>query len=161
VTNPGCLAYVSPQLAEVSSAAPFFFPTDQPENFTAEYTNEAFHTELISIKIRFNAVHPNYGGWGIGSLPGYDASGFERISFYLKGTAIGQTFEFKLKDTDGREDFVLVTVKTLEWTEVTFPLNTAKFPTVEFASLENINIGFNDRYGSATIYVDDFAFLSE
>lgn len=156
-TNPGCLAYVFPQLAEISSAVPFLF-TDQPERFTAEYTDEEFHSAPISIKITYDAAHSSYGGWGIGGLPGYDASDFGRVSFYLRGTAIGQTFEFKLKDTALREDTVVVTVETLDWTEVTFALNADNFPTVEFASLENTNLGFNDSFGSTTIYVDDFTF---
>jgi hypothetical protein len=157
VTNPGCLRYISPQLAEFSSANSFLF-TDERGSLQGEYSSAEFHSAPVSIKLSFNADEPGFGGWGIGNLPGYDASGFERVSFYVKGTATGQTFEFKLKDTQTREDTVLVTVDQLDWTKVTFDLNTDNFPTVDFSSLENVNLGFNDSFGSSTIYVDDLAF---
>lgn len=157
VTNPGCLRYISPQLAEFSSANSFLF-TDERGSLQGEYSSAEFHSAPVSIKLSFNAEEPGFGGWGIGNLPGYDASGFERVSFYVKGTATGQTFEFKLKDTQTREDAVMVTVDQLDWTKVTFDLDTDIFPTVDLASLENVNIGFNDSFGSSTIYVDDLAF---
>ena len=159
MTNPKCLVYVSSQLAKIRPAAPFFFPIDQAARFTAEYTEEESHSEPISIKLVYNSAPSSFGGWGIGSLGGYNASQFTRVSFYLKGTVLGQMFELKLKDTAGREDPVPVTVDTLNWKEISFPLDRNTFPNVDFASLDNLNLGFNDSLGSATIYADDFEFL--
>ena len=154
-TNRGCLMFIAPQLAEISSANPFVF-TDQPLHCRVEYTSENVHSEPVALKIVFEANSPNYCGWGIGQLPSYDVSGFHQVSFYLKGTAIGQTFEFKMKDINLVEDTKLVTVNSDQWTEVTFALTKDNFPNVDFTKLENINLGFNDSYGNATIYVDDF-----
>jgi hypothetical protein len=156
-TNRGCLMFISPQLAEISSTFPFVFP-EQSNHFEVEYTAEEVYSGPIALKIVFQAAPPNFGGWGIAGLPSYDVTGFQRVSFYLKGTAIGQTFEFKMKDMDKVEDTKLVIVNSIEWTPISFTLTRDNFPNVNFTRLENINLGFNNSHGNATIYVDDFTF---
>jgi hypothetical protein len=151
------MTFISSQLAQFSSASPFIF-SDKSDRCRVEYTGEAVHSEPVALKIVFEADPPNYCGWGIGQLPGFDVSGFGQVSFYLKGTTIGQKFEFKMKDTDFVEDTQVVTVSSTEWTKVSFALDRNNFPTVKFESLENINLGFNDSLRSTTIYVDDFTF---
>jgi hypothetical protein len=156
-TDRGCLAFISPQLEQFSSASPFVF-SDKSDRCRVEYTGENIHSEPVALKIVFETDPPNYCGWGIGQLPGFDVSGFGQVSFYLKGTIIGQKFEFKIKDIDFVEDTQVVTVSSTEWTKVSFALDKNNFPTVNLKSLENINLGFNDGLRSAEIYVDDFTF---
>jgi len=93
---------------------------------------------------------------GVGCLPSYGVSGFQLVTFWLRGTSIGQTFEFNLKDMAGNQKGVLVMVNTTAWERVSIPLS--RFAGVGLTALENFNLGFTDTLGSVTIYVDDFEF---
>ena len=135
------------------------FPKGNENVLTAQYTSQQVHTGSYSLKIEFRKSAGAYGGLGVGRLPSYSVSKTGFATFWLRGTSLGQTFEFKLKDIAGKEEGVLVMVATTEWEYVSIPL--ARFAEVDLTALENFNLGFTEDWGSVTIYIDDVEFTEQ
>lgn len=108
--------------------------------------------------VRYEVVHRGWAGWGL-ALKGLDASAFGVLTLDIKGERGGETCEIGLRDTVGREQKFPMTrfgKVTTSWTRLTIAL--AAFEQVNRSSLDNMTLGFNDRFGSGKIFVDNLRF---
>lgn len=146
------------------------FPfSDTPDSLTTEIIEDADcrHAGQYGLRLTYDYTGGGNGGWGVhwAKAPEghFDASQFTALTFWVKGTA-RSGFRIGLKDTSPKEFGVAspnyVVVSTSTWRPVSIPLN--KFvdgkESVNIASLENINFGFNRDNGSGSICIDDIAF---
>jgi hypothetical protein len=121
------------------------------------------HSDVYGMQLTYEMTGAANGGWGIhwDKAPSkyFDASGFNAFTFWIKGASGGETFQVGIKDTSGREvkvESVKLAIISSDWTKVAAPFSS--FEGVNFASLQNINFGFNKNHGSGSICLDDFAF---
>lgn len=120
------------------------------------------HSGFYGLQLTYNMSGTGNGGWGVqwsSSPAGYfDASAFNALTFWVKGSSGGEIFQIGMKDTAGKEaklgskDYL---VTTLEWSQIIIPFS--EFAGVNIASIENINLGFNRDHGSGSICIDDMA----
>jgi hypothetical protein len=163
-SNLAAVKYIWSQvetLPKDTHPCPFLWslPDGKENILTAYYTSEYVHSEHYALKAEFLSYPGALAGWGVGCLPSYNASKFKFVTFWLKGTNIGQTFECNLKDMAKDQKGVSVMVNTTDWERVTIPLES--FAGVDLTALENFNLGFTEAMGSVTIYVDDFEFSNQ
>lgn len=126
-------------------------------SLTVAYGSEERHGGEYAIHLQYSGVPDTSAGWGIGCLR-YDAGLFSYIRFWLKGT-VGQRFQFRLKDTKGREGTAVdLAVKEAGWHRIIMPI--ADFRGIDHHSVAAITFSFVDRFGPADIYIDDFEFLT-
>ncbi len=95
----------------------------------------------------------------------FDASGYEYLSFWVKGQKGGEDFTIKLADEDwvvqedglpvGSVGEFLPGGVTTEWKEVLVPLK--RFNTLELTKMAGITLDF-DAIGKFVVYIDDFCF---
>ena len=104
-----------------------------------------------------------YGGWGVqweSSIEKrYDASEFSSLSFWVKGRSGNETFQIGIKDTHGEEykiETSELTIISTDWVKITIQFEDVT--KIDFASLANINFGFNASHGEGTIFIDDISF---
>ncbi len=121
------------------------------------------HFGSYGLQLSYDMKGDSSGGWGVQwkNTPAkyFDFSGFSTLTFWVKGTYGGETFQVSLKDTEGNEVKVesdTLLIVTADWTLVKVHLN--KFKGVNTASVENINFGFNKNHGTGSICIDDIFF---
>jgi len=123
------------------------------------------HSGPYGLRITYEMEGPASGGWGVhwAGTPAKsaDLSGFSELTFWVRGTAGGETFQVGIKDTSTNEIKVesadLVVVSGSNWQQVSLALTEFSEKGVNLASVENINLGFNRDHGSGTICIDDIA----
>ena len=140
-----------------------------PGSFSAQFGEDETcrHSGPYGLPISYSFTGDGFGGWGVqwSNAPGgsFDASQFNTLSFWVKGTA-PNGFHIGLKDTGEHE--VKVAAKTYvqvsldEWHEVRVPLSAFTDGGVNPAALRNLNFGFNRDHGAGNMCVDDIAFQS-
>jgi hypothetical protein len=139
---------------------PFLFPTEhhgQDGWVFARYQVFANGDRFLKIDFFGNGAG-NYAGWGIiFEGMGLDASAFRRLKFSYSCPA-GQSFEFKIKDRKNKEIcFIFSGAGDSVWLEASIDLRA--LAELDTTKLENLNIGFNDSLGSASLALDDFRFV--
>lgn len=143
------------------------FDTVKPQYsfFKDDKGSSLFLTTLSSDEKQGNVLKLNYdivkGGWAgwVCFLNRLNAEGYEFLTFKVKGEQGSEKFEVGLKDTSGKEVKLQIekfaSIST-QWQQVKLPLS--EFQGVNFSSLENFSIGFNEFHGRGTIYIDDIQF---
>jgi hypothetical protein len=127
-------------------------------------TQNCIHSGVYGLQLTYEMKDQGNGGWGINwdKSPSkhFDASGFNALTFWVKGATGGETFQIGLKDTSGKEakkESVNLVVVSSDWMNATALFSD--FEGVNVASLQNVNFGFNKNHGSGSICVDDMAFV--
>ncbi len=158
--HPELTAYVFPQLKDVPGQRAFYGPLEESkEVFLCEGVRDIVYSDPVAVRIEYHTVHGTgkFGFFGIGTLGGYDATPFNRICLWAYATQPGQAFRLKVRDTYGRERGVNVTVKDInKWSQICVDLDNFSNQGVDLTRLDNINLGFEEANGSATVWVDDF-----
>jgi hypothetical protein len=150
---------------QVGNGVEFIFPEDQPNLIKKSFieTGDCSRSGPFGLQLIYNFTAGGGGGWGVHwtSAPTgrFDASSFDALTFWIRGTIGNESFQVALKDTHNRavriESRSLLIV-TPDWTRVIAPLSA--FQDVDISSLENILISFDSNHGSGSICIDDFAF---
>jgi len=155
-------AYVFPQLKDVPGQRAFYGPLDESQKvFLCEGVREFYRSEPVSVRIEYHPVRDTgkFGFFGIGTLGGYDITRFKQICLWTYATQPDQVFRLKIRDTNEKEEGENVTVPdTNKWSQICVDLSVFANQGVNLSSLVNINLGFEEQNGDATIWVDDFEF---
>jgi hypothetical protein len=96
-----------------------------------------------------------------------DAAPFRYLSFWIKGQRGGESLTVQLADEpwEAKGDSVplaalsdlLENGVTTDWQEVIIPLDSARYPALDFNRLASLTFNFHQP-GSGVVYVDDIAF---
>jgi len=111
-----------------------------------------------AVAIMYSVNSKGHAGWGI-ATGGMDVSGYEYLSFYIKGDKGGEKFDISIKDAAGLEkklnsnSYLDVTT---QWQKVKIPLSS--FSGIKTASIGSIQLSFEGRHGKGRIYLDDVSF---
>ena len=118
----------------------------------------------FSLKLTYtNAQELAFSGWyadWTSSEQGYfDASGYSRLTFWLRGESGGESFQVGLRDTAGNEQKAISVVATAAqtWEQVTVPLSAYQ-ENVDLTRVQKVVFAFTRANGSGTVYIDDIAF---
>ncbi len=143
-------------LQKVPTQLAFYFPTEGSD-FKCAGVYDRFKSPPLSVRIEFKSVAGNFGGWGIGTLNGYDASKFSEICFQVYVEQPDQAFLFKIKDTKGKEPvFKEFAEKPNQWNLICHALSEFTAQGLDLSSLDNVNLGFGTETGDAILWVDEF-----
>ena len=164
--------------SQVGDGVKFLFPNDKPNLIDGQYVEagDCIRSGPFGLRLVYNFSAGGGGGWGVHwdvpPLNHFNASQFTTLTFWVKGTVGGETFQIGMKDTgqigvegDEREVKVdsdrYVQVSASDWRQVDVPLNNFadNRGTVLNASINNISFTFEQRHGSGTICIDDIAFI--
>lgn len=169
--HPSITKNVFPQLDDVESQSPMFGPMDksgnEDKNFLCRGVYDTFHTGPMAVRIEYTEVGANGGWFGIAIPKLYDISGFTKLCFWAYAESPNQDFRLKLKskEDDGqlRERWVDIDVnpdinQIGEWVQFCTDLSEFSKQGTRLDRIDNVNLGFNDNTGSATVWVDDFEF---
>ncbi|MEK7786488.1 MAG: carbohydrate binding domain-containing protein, partial [Chloroflexota bacterium] len=160
----------------VGDGVDFLFPEGKPDLIKRQFVEigECLLSPPNGVQLTYNFTEGG-GGWGIhwAAPPQKHLNliGFTELTFWVKGTSGSETFQIGLKDTgqievqnDEKEILVnserYVLVSSSEWRQVIVPLSHFADATgpVNFASIDNMSIGFSSAHGSGSICIDDIAF---
>ncbi len=133
-------------------------------------SQECAHTGEIGIYIKYDLRNKTYNVawiiyWKSPIVNKFNASQYKFLVFFVKGLSGGETFLIGAKDANG----IVVTLPSDRyalldssvWTSVKVPLNEFFNPSgkaIDWSSLDNISISFDQRHGTGEICVDDFSF---
>lgn len=160
--HPELTAYVFPQLQDVPGQRAFYGPWEETEEvFECRGVYDTVRSEPVAVRIEYHVVRGSYrhGYFGIGTLGGYDATAFSQICLWAYAEQPDQAFRVKLKDTSEAEAGVNVTVREPnKWSQICVDLAEFSDQGVKLDQLDNVNLGFEEANGNATIWVDDFEF---
>jgi hypothetical protein len=158
--HPELTAYVFPQLQEVPGQRAFYGPLEESEEvFLCEGVRDIVHSIPVAVRIEYHIAQGTgrFGYFGIGTLGGYNVTQFSQICLWAYAVQPDQAFRVKLRDTLGTEMGVNVTVRDAnEWSRICVDLQRFSDQGVDLSQLDNINLGFEEANGSATVWVDDF-----
>jgi TIR domain len=149
-----------------TSGSEYFEYIGESGSMTTQLTQDCAHSNKLGLKVDADFLNGGFGGWGFhwnNALEGhFDASGFSKVVFWVKGMISGENFDVGLKDIKGQEiklAFANLTSENLDdakWIKVSVDLD--KFTGLDIASIENFNLGFNPRSGQGSLCVDDIGF---
>lgn len=122
------------------------------------------HSGIYGVRFTYDMQGQVSGGWGVHwdnppVITHFDASEFQTLNFWVRGSAGNEKFQVAMKDTNAHEFWIesrSLLVVPSSWTMVSIPLS--KFEGVNTSSLENFTFGFNSTHGSGSICVDGIAF---
>jgi len=154
----------------VGDGVDFLFPEDKPDLVKRQFVEigACLLSPPNGVQLTYNFTGGGGGGWGIHwanpPLKHLNLTGFTELTFWVKGTSGNETFQIGLKDTAFKEIIVnserYVLVSSSDWKPVIVPLSHFADATgpVNFASIDNMSIGFSSAHGSGSICIDDIAF---
>jgi len=163
--HPSITKQVFPQFEQVAGQFPFAGSGPNAVSsdvFLCQGVYDQAHTPPLSVKIVYHSTGDQYGFFGFGiklkdGFSPYDASKFTKICLWDYTEVPGQAFRLKLKDASGVERGIQIIIdKGSEWTQISKELSEFTGQGVNLSRLENINLGFEQVSGSATLWVDDF-----
>ena len=156
--HPEFTAWVFPQLKDIAGQRAFYGPLATPDVFRCDGVGDRFRSSPYAVRIEYKASPGKFGWFGIGTLGGYGVpSNASQICLWAYAEQPVQVFRIKFKDTSNRERGVDVTVpETNEWVQICVDLKKISDLGVNLSRLDNINLGFEETNGSATVWVDDF-----
>lgn len=120
-----------------------------------------------AIRLDYDVDSPNpaYNGFWM-KMNGEDASGYNTLSFYLRGdaeTGFTKRIKIELKDMSNKPSPYIVTGITDQWKKFSIPFE--KFRRVnDFSSMNEFVIVFDDINSnpkSGTVFIDHVAFTNE
>ena len=161
----GVLCDLSFYPASFIGAGQFDF-TNAKSGFTTSLTQQCALSYQLGLEITYGFNPNEFGSWGISwtkSQAGHlDLANMSVLTFWVQSNADSTNFQIGIKDTSPHEDKVdldqFAILNAGEWTQISIPLTN--FSNVNLASIENVNFGFNDADGKATVCVDDLAFTT-
>jgi len=156
--HPSITGHVFQQLSAEPNQVSFYGPLDQSTDiFLCQGVYDVVYSTPVAVRIEYHSVESLFGFWGIGTPEGFDASGFREICFWAYTEQPNQAFRLKFRDLLGVEKGVrIVVVEAGQWTQICKKLSEFVDQEVQLDRLENINLGFEEMTGSATVWVDDF-----
>jgi len=156
--SPAVTKNVFPQLADVDGQIPFYGPVDEPK-YACEAVYDIVHNQPLAVHIKYENTGRNFGYWGIATPKGSDAKSYSEICFWVYAQQPNQSFRLKMKDTSLKENGVIIILEEVnQWTQICTDLTEFSDLGIQLDRLENINLGFEQRTGSAEIWVADFEF---
>lgn len=160
--HPALTSYVFPQLNDVPGQRAFYGPVEEsPDVFQCGGVRDIVRSTPVAVKIEYH-IKPGtgkFGYFGIGTLGGYDVTQFKQICLWVYAEQPAQAFQLRLKDIPETERGVDVTVGVQnEWEEMCVDLDKFSEQGVNLGQLDNVNLGFLEANGSATVWIDDFMF---
>ena len=159
-----------PQLEAVEGQHPIYGADRlSPDVFQCQGDRDRFRSEPLAVKIEYHATSGVIGWFGIATPKdtnaekGYDVdkAGFTKICFWVYTEQPDQAFYLRMKDRHGLERQVEPSINIKlpdDWREVCTSLSRFSDMGVDLSQMENVNLGFTESAGSATIWVDDFEF---
>lgn len=122
--------------------------------FECEGVFDLYRTAPPAVRIHYAGDASSFALWSMGFQRGQEFSG-EEICVWLFADAPNQQFDLKLKDSSEIEQGILLTTTdTGEWQEHCVDL--AGYPDVELSEIIGVTLSFNDSFGAAEVWVDDF-----
>jgi hypothetical protein len=141
------------QLADVTTSS--FADSSGTVTFECEGVFDLFREEPPAVRIDYRAVDNSFAFFGIGISAGLDVSSYNEICVWVYAEDVGQRFDLKLESPSGGSGIEIFTTETDEWERHCEPLDTG-YPDVDLRNISAITLSFNDGFGSAAIWVDDF-----
>ena len=118
---------------------------------------DQFNEMAPGVRINYQGVAGSFAFFGIGISEGFDASNYEEICVGTYAEEIGQQFDLKIEGEIIKDQGSLITTTTIEdWEEHCVELDT--FEGVDLENITAITLSFNDNFGSAAVWIDDFQF---
>lgn len=156
--GPAVTKNVFPQLADEDGQFPMYGPLTETR-FSCQGVYDIFHDEPLAVHIEYENVGKNFGWWGIATPKGYNAATYSEICFWAYAQRPNQSFRLKMKDTNKKEDGVIIILaEANQWKQICTDLTEFSDLGIQLDSLDNVNLGFEEHTKSAEIWVDDFEF---
>lgn len=140
------------QLADESTSS--FAGSSDNAKFECEGVYALSNETPPAVRIDYKAISGTFAFFGIGISDGFDVTEFSEICVWVYAEESGQRFDLKLEDANGGNGVLINTTKTTEWDEHCVSLDG--YPGVDLSDIKVITLSFNDSFGDAAIWVDDF-----
>jgi len=139
---------------QVADQATYSFTGSGGTSFACAGVYDRFHNKAPAVSINYHGDPGSYAFFSIGFQEGQNFSGNE-ICVWLSADEQGQQFDLKLKDFAGEEQGNLLTSTAIgEWEEHCVDLDG--YPDVNLSEISVMTLSFNDAFGAAEVWVDDF-----
>ena len=138
-----------------NETTPSFADSSGAVTFECEGVYDLFNTMPPAVRINYEAVADSFAFFGISIPEGFDVSGFSEICVWVYAEVLEQQFDLKLEDINVGEGVEISTTETNEWAQHCVSLLEG-YPNVDLSSISVITLSFNDSFGSARVWIDDF-----
>ena len=156
---------IFPQLAGTLPLEPFS-NRESSRGFVCEGVRDLVYNATLSVHLSFEDRDSStqYGYFGIGGFHGFDVSSYDKFCFQAYAKEPQQHFWVNLKDVPSPKGFdtrIHVEVPaTFSWVEICVKLEEYRDRNEELdlSQLENVNLGFDNRTGTAEVWISSFEF---
>lgn len=153
--NPDIVPGIFAQLAQEDTFS--FIGSSNAEMFECEGVYDRSNKMPPAVKIDYETTADSFAFFSIGISEGFDISSFNEICFLAYTEESNQRFDLRLKDLDELELGVAIDLaKPDQWEEKCVLLDG--YPELDLENIIGITLSFNDDFGNAAIWVDDFEF---
>ena len=156
---------VFPQLAGELPLEPFS-NKESSRVFICEGVRDLVHNATVSVHLSYEdgGVSTQYGYFGISGFNGFDVSAYNEFCLQAYAKEPRQGFWVNLKDVSSPPGFdtriPVVVPATFSWMEICVELQEYRDRNegLDLSQLENVNLGFDNRTGTAEVWISGFEF---